>query len=154
MPVKQCKTKMHSDTEVKNYFLMFKHNFLYFSLHFKKSVPIASHPFTGDHWEGLTSLFTPPLRYLHKWIRSPWAFSGPGWTNSPGSLSPPLHQRCSSPLLLWVALRWTHCGTSLSVLYWGAENWTQVDRGSQRPTCSFGFPTKGLNRHLIVEPDI
>ncbi|XP_071586718.1 UPF0193 protein EVG1 isoform X2 [Heliangelus exortis] len=37
---------------------------------------------------------------------------------------------CASPLIIFVALFWTHSRISMSFLYWGLQNWTQYSRGS------------------------
>lgn len=44
---------------------------------------------------------------------------------SPNSFSLSLQERCSSPLIILAAFHWTLSSMSSSLLYWGAENWTQ-----------------------------
>ena len=48
--------------------------------------------------------------------------------NKPSSLSLSSQERCSSHLLILVALRWTLSSSSSSFLKWGAQNWTQCSR--------------------------
>lgn len=60
--------------------------------------------------------FTSSVRCLCTWIRSPWAFTSPGW-NVP-ALSASHHVRCSSPLFIFVALHWIHFSMSIPFLYW------------------------------------
>lgn len=45
--------------------------------------------------------------------------------DSPSSHSLSLHEKCSSPLFIRVALCWTHSSMSMSLLYWGAQHWAQ-----------------------------
>jgi len=48
--------------------------------------------------------------------------------NNPNSLSLSLQERCSSPLINFVALLWTHSNNSISFLCWGLQGWTQYSR--------------------------
>ena len=48
--------------------------------------------------------------------------------NSPSSLSLSSYVRYSSPLVVLVALHWTLSSSSMSLLYWAAQKWTQYSR--------------------------
>ena len=48
--------------------------------------------------------------------------------NSSSSLSLSSYQRCSSPFIIFPALHCTLSSMSMSLLYWGAWNWTQHSR--------------------------
>lgn len=45
--------------------------------------------------------------------------------NSPSTLSIFSWERCPSPLITFVTLPWTVSSSSISLLHWGAHNWTQ-----------------------------
>lgn len=57
--------------------------------------------------------------------------------DSPISLSLSLHDTCSSPFIICVILCWTLCGMSMSLLCWGAQNW------SQHPRCASPMLSRG-----------
>ncbi|KAK4832903.1 hypothetical protein QYF61_026546 [Mycteria americana] len=48
--------------------------------------------------------------------------------NNPNSLSQSAQERCSSPLIIFVALLWTHSNRSMSFLYWGPQTQMQYPR--------------------------
>ena len=48
--------------------------------------------------------------------------------NKPNSLSLSLQERCSSPLITFVALLWTLSNSPPSFLYWGLQTWMQYSR--------------------------
>ena len=50
--------------------------------------------------------------------------------NSPSSFSLSSQERCSSPLIIFVALLWTHSNRSTSFLYWGLQTWMQYSKWS------------------------
>ena len=68
-----------------------------------------------------------PFRHLYTLIRSTVSllFSR---LISPSSLSLSLQERCSCPLIIFVALHLTVSSMSMSFLYWGTQNWTQHSR--------------------------
>ena len=89
-------------------------------------VPIASGPFTKHHWkEPGSALFASSLQVLlYIDEMPPWAFSSPGWTVP--AVSAFCHRRdAPTQLIIPVVLRWTLSSMSMSLLYWGAQNWTQ-----------------------------
>uniref|UniRef100_A0A8B9QH24 Glycoprotein endo-alpha-1,2-mannosidase n=2 Tax=Apteryx owenii TaxID=8824 RepID=A0A8B9QH24_APTOW len=107
----------------KEVFLMFKWNFLCFSL-----CPLPLILSLGTTEKSLApSSLDPPIRYLYLLIRISLSllFSR---LNRPSSLSFFSYKQCSSPLIVFVALCWTCSSRSVSVLYWGAQNWTQYSR--------------------------
>jgi len=48
--------------------------------------------------------------------------------NSPSTLSFCLYVRCSKPSVILMALSWPCPNMSMSLLYWGAQSWTQYSR--------------------------
>ena len=56
-------------------------------------------------------------------MRSPWSllFSK---QSKPSFLKLFSQERCSSPLIFFMALFWTHPNGSVSFLYWGLQVWT------------------------------
>ena len=87
-------------------------------------VPTASRPVTGHHWEEPGSIFFTPSHqvFIHiDKIPLSLLFSR---LSCPSSLSLSSCERCSSALI-FVALHWTCSGKSMSLLYWGAQHWTQ-----------------------------
>lgn len=50
------------------------------------------------------------------------------WTEQTSSLSLSSDERCSRPLIILVVLRWTCSWSSMYLLYWEAQNWTQYSR--------------------------
>lgn len=48
--------------------------------------------------------------------------------NSPSSLSLSSQERCSSTLIIFVIFCWTCSSTSIPLLSWGIQNWTQHSR--------------------------
>lgn len=88
-------------------------------------LPIASGPIPWHHWEEPGSiLLAPSFRYWQTLMRFTLSvISFWGWT-SPVSL----WERCFSLLIIFVALHWTCSVSSLSLLSWGAQNWTQHSR--------------------------
>ena len=48
--------------------------------------------------------------------------------NKRSSLKLSSQERCSSPLIILVALLWTRSKSSMSFLYWGPQAWTQYSR--------------------------
>ena len=72
---------------------------------------VCAHRLWSCHWappeRARLIPFHPPCRCLYTLVRSPWAFSTPGWR---------------------LSLRWTLSSMSMSVSYWGAQHWTQSSR--------------------------
>lgn len=97
-------------------------------------VPIASGPAT----EKSLALFSwyAPSRYWYTLERSPLSllFS---ILNSPSSCSLSSQEKCSSPFITFVAVCWTFSSMLMSLLYWGAQCWTQHSRCNlwQRHSC-------------------
>ena len=60
-------------------------------------------------------------------IRSPWSLLL-SRLKSPSSLSLTSKGRCSSSLIIFEALLWTHSNSSMSFLCWGPQNWMQYSR--------------------------
>ena len=60
-------------------------------------------------------------------MRSPWSLLV-SKLNKPSSLSLSSQERCSSPLIILVALLWTCYKSSTSFLCWGPQVWTQCCR--------------------------
>ncbi|KAK4831337.1 hypothetical protein QYF61_017468 [Mycteria americana] len=69
-----------------------------------------------------------PFRYWKAAIRSPHSliFSR---LNNPNSLSLSAQERCSSPLIIFVALLWTHSNRPMSFLCWGPQSGMQYSVG-------------------------
>jgi len=91
-------------------------------------VPLASCPVAGHQWKEPGSISLHLLsRYLCTLIRS-----SPSLLccrlNSPSSLSLSSQERCCSPFIISVARFWTLSSMSMSLLCWGAQNWTQRSR--------------------------
>ena len=104
---------------VKKCFLMFRQSLLCFSL-----CPLPLVLSLGSTEKSLTpSSVHPSCRYLYTLMRYPWVCSSPGWT-VPALLACP-RSRCSSPLINFVAFHWALSCMSMSLLCWGAQNWTQ-----------------------------
>uniref|UniRef100_A0A8C3JB82 Symplekin n=1 Tax=Calidris pygmaea TaxID=425635 RepID=A0A8C3JB82_9CHAR len=74
------------------------------------------------------SSFNPPFRSLSAFRRSPLSLLL-SRLKSPSSLSLSSSGRCSNPLIIFDALRWTLSSSSLSLLNWGAQNWSQCSNG-------------------------
>lgn len=93
-------------------------------MEFPVFVPIAFCSSAGYHCEESGSAFftlnCSPQLFIHiEMIPLNLLFSS---LNSPFSLSS--CDRYSSPLVFFVALRWTCTSISMSLLYWGIQNWT------------------------------
>ena len=97
---------------------MLRWNFLCFNLY---TVPLM--PLSTTEKSLAPSSLHPPSRHLHTLIRYPWAFSSLGWTLIT-FLSLSSYERYSSPLIIFVILRWTCSTTSMPLLYWGAQHST------------------------------
>lgn len=88
----------------------------------------------------------PPLRYLHRFIRSflSLLFSR---LNGPSSLSLPSHMWYPSPSSTLVSLCWTLSCTPVSLLHREAQNWTLLQvwshqcwiKGQDHLPCSLGY---------------
>ena len=78
------------------------------------------------------SFLEAPFWYWKAAVRSPWSllFSR---LNSPNSLSLSSQERCSSPLINFVALLWTCSNRSMSFFCWGPQNQTQYSRWGLSP---------------------
>lgn len=108
---------------VRKCFLMFRGKLLCFSL---CSLPLILSLDTSDKSLAPSSLH-PPSRYLCTMARYP-SKSFLLWLNSPSSPSLSSHLRCSSLWITFMALGSTLSSVSMSLLYWGAKNWTQDSR--------------------------
>ena len=98
--------------------LMFRGNLLYFSL-----CPLAVVLSLSTMEKSLApSSLHPPFRYLLTLMRPHWAFSSPDRTVPALSLSSV--ERCSRPLIIFMALHWTLSSMSMSLLHWRAHSWT------------------------------
>ena len=106
----------------KKCFLIFRGNIPCFSL---CSLPLDLSLGTTEKSLALSSLHL-PFSYLYMLTRSPWAFSPLGWTVT--ALSPSSQERCSRPLIIFMALCGTLSNMFMSLLYWGAQIWTQRSR--------------------------
>ena len=94
-------------------------------------VPIASGPVTGHHRAEPGSIYLAPLlQVLINTDEIPLSllFSR---LNSLSSFSLSSQESCSCPFVSLVARRWTLSSMSMSLLYWGAQNWTQDSRCGQ-----------------------
>lgn len=108
---------------VKRWLLMFKQNFLCFSL-----CPFVSGALTGHDWkETLSLLFAPSLElfvYTKKIPTTLFFFQ----LSSPSSLSLPSYDACLDLLTIFVTLCWTHSRSFTSLVYWKAQHWTKLSR--------------------------
>ena len=77
-----------------------------------------------NHWQISEIIVSVCLRYLYRWLRSPLSLLFSRW-NRPSSLSLSLYEKCSSLLIIFVALCWSCSSMSVSLLHWGAQNWTE-----------------------------
>lgn len=103
---------------VKRVYLTFKWNLLHFNL----CLLLLDFSLRGV-W--LHLLFPLPSDVsTHRW-NAPWASSR---LSRLGSLSLFSYIRCSSLSVISVVLCCTCCSASLSILFWGAQNWTQHPR--------------------------
>ena len=68
-----------------------------------------------------------PFKYWKATVRSPWILLY-SKLNKLSSLNLSSQQRCSSPLIILVALLWTHSKSSTSFLYWRPQAWMQYSR--------------------------
>ena len=108
---------------VKNFFLLSKLNLPSFTF---KSLPLVlSLPALVK--KSISSFLASPLQVLKAAIRSAQnlLFSK---LNNPSSLSLSSQERCSIPLLTFVALLWTHFNSSMSFLCWVLQSCTQDSR--------------------------
>ena len=91
-------------------------------------VPLLLVLLLGTIEKSLASPFLhPPFRYLYTLMRSPLSLLFSKLTSS-SSLSFSSQKGCSSPFIIFVALHWTLSNTSVYLLYWGAQHWTQHSR--------------------------
>jgi len=75
------------------------------------------------------------------------------WLNKPGSLSLSLQERCSSPLIIFVALLRTHSNSSTSFLCLGPQTWMQYSRWGRVRTEERG-KIPSLATPLLIQPTI
>jgi len=85
-----------------------------------KFVPIASCPVTMHHSKDLRSIFSVPNSYWQDLPETP--------LNWRVFILSAFRQRCSSLLIILVAIWWTHSSMSMSLLYWEAQKWAQYSR--------------------------
>lgn len=85
-------------------------------------VPFASWPITGHHG----SIFLAPSYWIFTLIDKNPLNHLFCRLSSPSCVSLSSKERCTSPLVIFVALRWDH--SCLSLLYWGAWKWVQPCR--------------------------
>lgn len=90
-------------------------------------LPIASHPVAHDQEEPWSYLLMSSFLILQTLLKSPFSLLS-SRLNSPSSLRLSSWMRYSSTLLIFVAFFWTCSRSSLSPLYWGAQNWSQHSR--------------------------
>lgn len=86
---------------------------------------ISLWPWLGATEKSLASFsLHSPFRYLWTLMMSPLSllFSR---LNSANSLSPSSQERCSSPLMVFVAVCWDHSSKSMPLLYWRTQHRTQ-----------------------------
>ncbi|KAK4821027.1 hypothetical protein QYF61_012113 [Mycteria americana] len=74
--------------------------------------------------ESLSSLLGGPFRYCKAARRCPHSLLFRR-LNNPSSPSLSSQERCSSPLIIFMALLWTCSNRSMSFLCWGPQSWTQ-----------------------------
>lgn len=95
-------------------------------------VLIVSYRISEHHWkESGPILLTPPLRYFYTLLKSLSAFS-----------SPVFLLKKSAPVI-FMALHWTPCRNSMTLLNCRAQNWTQCSR---RYRWSKGWSTSRTNK--------
>ena len=103
-------------------FSYFKWNFLYFNLCL---LPFLLSLNTTEKSLAPSSLL-PEQVFIHMDKIPPIHFCF--WLNSLSSLSLSLYDGCSNPLIIFIALQWTFSSMPMSLLYWGAQDWTQYSR--------------------------
>lgn len=66
------------------------------------------------------------------------------------------YERCSSPLIIFVALHWILSNSTIFLLCWGAQNWTIVlqvwpyhCQGRQYPLLFFHLSSQSFNHRLL-----
>ena len=84
-------------------------------------VSICARCLLSCHWTPLSRLWCSFLLFPLSAIRH-LLFSG---LNCSRSLSLPLYVRYLNPLIICTVLHWTHSRSSISLLDWEAQNWTQ-----------------------------
>jgi len=101
----------------KKVFLVCKWNFLYFNC---CPLPIVLLLSTAEKKLALSSLLHLAPRYLYTFIRCRLSLLFPR-LKTPSSLSPCLHGRCSSPLIIITALCWTASTKLMSLVLWSPQ---------------------------------
>ncbi|KAK4827585.1 hypothetical protein QYF61_019487, partial [Mycteria americana] len=98
-----------------------------------ETVPVQSTP---DFSSMLHSSFAYGIqnKYRKAAIKCPQSLPFSRLTN-PNSLSLSSQERCSIPLIIFVALLWTHSKRSMSFLYWGPNSWMQLSRSQLENMC-------------------
>lgn len=100
-------------------------------------VPVYAHCLLSCHWTPLKIFWLHPLCTLPSCIYTHW-WDSLLWADAflAKSLSLFLYKRCSTPLIIFLALHWTLSNVSMSSLYWGVENWILYSRCSSPHWCS------------------
>lgn len=84
----------------------------------------ASGPITGHCWEESGFIFTASFQvFIH--INKNFLCFFFSTLSSPGSFSLSLYERCSRLFIILVAPHWALSTTSMSLFFWGTQNWAQ-----------------------------
>ena len=107
---------------VKNFLLISNLNFPHLNL---KPFPLVLSLSTLVNSHYPSCVYTFPSSIGRPQLALPGAFSK---LNKPSSLNLSSQERCFSPLIILVALIWTHSKSSVPFLYWEPQAWTQYSR--------------------------